>query len=87
MTIYTEALKNKGVMMSASTGPNPFALSSGFSKPVQETRAITRFEGNVNFEQEARRTNFRETNKDFTQNNPNLYSAEPEVDSFAHIKE
>lgn len=31
ITIYTEALKTKHVVMSASTGANPFAKSSGFT--------------------------------------------------------
>ena len=31
VTIYTEALERKNTYMSASTGPNPFAKSSGFT--------------------------------------------------------
>jgi len=31
ITLYTEALKNKHVIMSSTVGPNPFAKSSGFS--------------------------------------------------------
>lgn len=34
ITIYTEALKNKHVMMSAATGANPFAKTSGLTQPV-----------------------------------------------------
>ena len=31
VTIYTEALERKNTYMSAATGPNPFAKSSGFT--------------------------------------------------------
>ena len=34
VTIYTEALERKNTYMSASTGPNPFAKSSGFTQPL-----------------------------------------------------
>ena len=40
--------------MSATVGPNPFAKSSGFTQPVQQSRAVKKYEGNVNFDQEAR---------------------------------
>lgn len=86
ITIYTEALKNKHVIMSATVGPNPFAKSSGFTQPVQQSRAVNRFEGNVNFEQEARRTDFRDTHKDFAQFNPNLWNKEPEIEPFSEIQ-
>jgi len=71
--------------MSATVGPNPFAKSSGFSQPVQATRAVKLFEGNVNFEQEARRTTLRETHKDLAQFNPNLWNKEPDIEPFAEI--
>jgi Ca2+-binding EF-hand superfamily protein len=38
--------------MSAATGPNPFAKSSGFTQPLNQTRAVVEYEGNVNFEKE-----------------------------------
>ena len=34
VTIYTEALERKNFAMSCSTGPNPFAKSSGFTQPL-----------------------------------------------------
>ena len=34
VTIYTEALERKNTYMSAATGPNPFAKSSGFTQPL-----------------------------------------------------
>lgn len=74
-------------MMSASTGPNPFAKSTGFTRPVQETKAVTKFEGNVDFSKEATQTNFRNTHKDFTQSNPNLYGKEPEVENFQELRQ
>jgi hypothetical protein len=40
ITIYTEALKTKHVVMSATTGPNPFAKTSGFTQPTQHTKAV-----------------------------------------------
>ena len=86
VTIYTEALKNKAVMMSAHTGANPFAKTSGLTQPVQNTRAIQRFEGDVDFPNEAKRQTFRETHHDFTKQNPALLLAEPEVEPFAEMR-
>lgn len=34
VTIYTEALERKNFAMSASTGPNPFAKTSGFTQTL-----------------------------------------------------
>lgn len=34
VTIYTEALERKNTYMSAATGPNPFARSSGMTQPL-----------------------------------------------------
>ena len=39
VTIYTEALERKNFPISAATGPNPFARSSGFTQPLNQTRA------------------------------------------------
>ena len=58
VTIYTEALENKNFPMSAHTGPNPFAKTSGFTQPLNQTRAATKYEGNVNFEQEHMKLTF-----------------------------
>jgi len=35
--------------MSASTGVNPFGLSRGMTRPVQETKAVLGYEGNIDF--------------------------------------
>ncbi len=34
VTIYTEALERKNTYMSAATGPNPFARTSGLTQPL-----------------------------------------------------
>jgi len=34
VSIYTEALERKNTYMSASTGPNPFSRTSGFTQPL-----------------------------------------------------
>ncbi len=40
----------------------------------------------MNFEKEATQTKFRETNKDLSAYNPNLFNPEPEVDNFAELR-
>lgn len=87
VTVYTEALKNKGVMMSASTGPNPFAKTSGFTQPVQNTRAINKYEGNVDFEAEKRTTNFNRTHNDLTTRNHLKPDPKADIENFEAIKE
>ena len=52
VTIYTEALERKNTYMSAATGPNPFARSSGFTQPLNQTKAVVGYEGNVDFAKE-----------------------------------
>lgn len=62
VTFYTEHLDRKNVYGSASTGPNPFAITRGMTQPVQATHAIQGYEGNVNFEKEkATLANMRES--------------------------
>ena len=34
VTIYSEALERKNFYMSAATGTNPFAKTSGFTQPL-----------------------------------------------------
>ena len=51
--------------MSASTGPNPFAKTSGFTQPLNQTRAVREYDGNVDFDQEKKNFNYmRATGKD-----------------------
>ena len=52
VTIYTEALERKNTYMSAATGINPFAKTSGFTQPLNQTRAVVGYEGNVDFKKE-----------------------------------
>lgn len=87
VTIYTEAIRTKAVMMSASTGPNPFAKTSGFTQPVQETRATKRFEGNVNFEEEKGKTDFNRTHTDLNPKNHLKPDTKIEIENFAALKE
>lgn len=58
VTIYTEALERKNTYMSASTGPNPFSKTSGFTQPLQNTKAVAGYEGNVDFAKETQMREF-----------------------------
>lgn len=49
VTIYTEALERKNFYGSAATGQNPFGVTRGFTQPVQATKAVNGYEGNVDF--------------------------------------
>jgi len=49
VTIYTEALERKNHYMSAATGPNPFARTSGMTQPLNQTKAVKNYDGNVDF--------------------------------------
>eukprot|EP00826_Nyctotherus_ovalis_P037017 TRINITY_DN3347_c0_g2_i5.p1 TRINITY_DN3347_c0_g2~~TRINITY_DN3347_c0_g2_i5.p1 ORF type:complete len:159 (+),score=58.09 TRINITY_DN3347_c0_g2_i5:213-689(+) len=50
VTFYTQHLEKKNFYMSAATGPNPFAKSSGMTQIANDTRAIKNYDGNVNFD-------------------------------------
>lgn len=52
ITFYTQHLERKNYYMSASTGPNPFARTCGMTQPVQNTKAVKNYEGNVDFDKE-----------------------------------
>lgn len=86
VTIYTEALRTKAVMMSASVGPNPFAKTSGFTQPVQESRATKKFEGNVNFEHEKKTTDFNRTHTDLNPKNHLKPDTKIDIDNFENLK-
>ena len=71
VTIYTEALERKNTYMSASTGPNPFARTSGFTQPLNQTKAVVGYEGNIDFEKEKTTVNFaRSQGRDLNVRNP-----------------
>lgn len=40
--------------MSAATGPNPFALTRGMTQPLDKTKAVLSYEGNIDFDKEKR---------------------------------
>jgi len=54
VTIYTEGLERKNFYMSASTGPNPFSITRGLTQPVHCTKAVTGYEGNIDFKRETK---------------------------------
>ena len=59
--------------MSAATGPNPFARTSGFTQPLNQTKAAKEYEGNVDFEKEKAKLEFmRTTGRDLNLGNPYL---------------
>lgn len=87
VTLYTESIRTKTVMMSASTGPNPFAKTSGFTQPVQTTRAIQRFEGNVDFATEKKTTDFNRTHTDLNAKNHLKPDVTIDRDNFEAVKE
>ena len=86
VTIYTEALERKNTYMSCSTGTNPFAKTSGFTQPLQNTRAVTGYEGNVDFAKETAMRDFVRTQ------GTNLVASNPymqkhcDVNNFEEIK-
>jgi len=87
VTIYTEALRTKAVMMSASTGPNPFSKTSGFTQPVQNTRAINNYEGNIDFEGEKKTTDFTRTHNDLNPKNHLKPDTQIDIENFEALKE
>ena len=87
VTIYTEALERKNTYMSAATGPNPFAKTSGFTQPLNQTKAVVGYEGNVDFQKE-------KTMREFTRTQgTNLVAHNPymqkhiEISNFDEIKQ
>lgn len=47
--------------MSAAVGSNPFARTSGLTQTADQTKAVSGFYGNINFEQEAHQSAFRKS--------------------------
>ena len=78
VTIYTEALERKNFPISAATGPNPFAKSSGFTQPLNQTRSVQQWEGNVDFNKATSQVNFMRTNgTNMAQTNPYMQKSVP----------
>jgi len=87
VTIYTEALERKNTYMSASTGPNPFARSSGFTQPLNQTKAVVDYEGNVDFEKEKTTVSFARTaGRDLSYRNPYM-EQHVQISNFEEIKQ
>ena len=87
VTIYTEALERKNTYMSAATGTNPFARTSGFTQPLNQTKAVVGYEGNVDFAQEKSSVDFfRTKGADLTMTNPYM-EKHIEISNFAEIKQ
>ena len=51
----------KNYWMSAAVGSNPFARTSGLTQPADQVHSVSGFYGNIDFEQESCRTDFRKT--------------------------
>jgi len=77
--------EKKTYWMSAGVGSNPFAKTSGFTQPADQTKAVSGFAGNIDFEQESMRTSFRKSvGKDLNLGNPYL-GREVSVTNFSDI--
>ena len=47
--------------MSAGVGSNPFARTSGMTQTADQVKSVKGFYGNIDFEQESSRTDFRKS--------------------------
>ena len=47
--------------MSAATGQNPFARTSGFTQTADQTKSVNGFYGNIDFDKEASQVDFRKS--------------------------
>ena len=57
--------------MSAAVGTNPFSRTSGFTQPADQSKAVSGFYGNIDFDQEKTRVDFRKsTGRDLNIRNP-----------------
>ena len=87
VTIYTEALERKNTYMSAATGPNPFARSSGMTQPLNQTKAVVSYEGNVDFAKEKTTVDFARTQgRDLSYRNPYM-EQHVQISNFEEIKQ
>jgi len=87
VTFYTEHLHRKNYYMSAGLGANPFARTCGMTQPVQKTRAVSKYEGNVNFlAEKATMSNFTFEN-DITKYNVHQDRKTEAIHTFQELKE
>lgn len=71
VTYYTHMLERKHFQNSAAVGPNPFARTSGLTQTADQTKSVSGFYGNVNFDQEKSQIDFRKTKgTDLNMGNP-----------------
>lgn len=71
VTIWTHQQDRKNYWMSAAVGSNPFARTSGVTQPADQTKSVSGYYGNIDFEQESSRVDFRKsTGKDLSVRNP-----------------
>ena len=47
--------------MSAAVGSNPFTKTSGFTQTADQTKSVSGYYGNIDFEQEKSRVDFRKS--------------------------
>ena len=74
--------------MSAATGTNPFAKTSGFTQPLNQTRSVKAYEGNVDFDREAKNMSYmRTTGKDLTATNNPYLEREVKFSNMEQIKD
>ena len=86
VTIYTEALERKNFYMSAATGPNPFSKTSGLTQPLNQTKAVREYEGNIDFNKEKTVQNFTRTQgRDLQVRNPYM-EKHVQISNFEEIK-
>jgi hypothetical protein len=78
-------LERKHFQNSAAVGPNPFARTSGFTQTADQTKSVSGFYGNIDFQEEANKIDFRKTKgTDLNLGNPYLES-ELAVSNFSDI--
>ena len=53
VTIWTHSLERKNFYMSAGVGLNPFSRTSGMTQTADQTKAVSGFYGNIDFEKES----------------------------------
>ena len=78
-------LERKHYQNSAAVGPNPFARTSGFTQTADQTKSVSGYYGNIDFEQEKSQIDFRKTKgTDLNISNPYVES-DCAVSNFSEI--
>jgi hypothetical protein len=85
ITYWTHMQDRKHYWMSAAVGSNPFARTSGFTQPADQTKSVACYYGNIDFDQESNRVSFRKTvGNDLGMDNPYL-DKEVAITNFSEI--